>query len=234
MKPAIIAHRGASALAKYENTIEAFQLAIDLNVDYVEFDIRKTYDDKLIVFHNADINGKPISSLTYRELCEITAADGYVPPLLSQVVDLCKGNIKLDIELKETGYEKRVIDIVLKSYAYRDFFIKSFHDTAIFRVKQYDHNIITGLLVGKKHASPKRRLHELFPKKRLSMCKADFISPNYFFCFIGYIKRMHRMGIQTLVWTVNNEKQMKRCIRLGADGIITDRPDLALKLLRDT
>lgn len=234
MHPVIIAHRGASALAKYENTIESFQIAIELKVDYVEFDIRKTYDDKLIVFHNANINSQPISALTYRELCEITSTDGYVPPLFSQVVELCKGKIKLDIELKETGYEKRVIDIVLKSYDYKDFIIKSFHDKAVFRIKQYDHNIRAGLLVGKEHASPKRRFHELFPRKRLSMCKADFISPNYFFCFKAYIKRMHRMGINVLVWTVNSEKQIKKCIRLGADGLITDRPDVALRLLKNT
>ncbi|MDE6024199.1 MAG: glycerophosphodiester phosphodiesterase [Lachnospiraceae bacterium] len=231
MQPVIIAHRGASALAKHENTLEAFQIAIDLNVDYIEFDIRKTYDDKLIVFHDSKMGSTNISTLTYKEICNITSPDGYIPPLFSQVVNLCSGKIRLDIELKETGYEKRVVDIVLNSCDYKDFIIKSFNDQAVFRVKQYDRNIVTGLLVGKKHSSFKRRFNEIFPKRRLIMCGADFIAPNYFFCFKSYIKRMHDMGIQVFVWTVNSEKKIKRCIRLGVDGIITDRPDLALKLL---
>ena len=56
-KPLIIAHRGAKSLAKYENTVEAFQIAIDLKLQMVEFDIRQTKDKKLIIYHNPTIGG---------------------------------------------------------------------------------------------------------------------------------------------------------------------------------
>ena len=54
MMTAIIAHRGASALATHENTLEAFQIAINLQADFAEFDIRRTKDHQLIAFHNPD------------------------------------------------------------------------------------------------------------------------------------------------------------------------------------
>ena len=54
----VIAHRGASALAPHENTLEAFQIAIDLKADMVEFDVRKTSDNILIVFHDGTIDGR--------------------------------------------------------------------------------------------------------------------------------------------------------------------------------
>ena len=56
----VIAHRGASALAPHENTLEAFQIAIDLKADMVEFDVRKTSDNILIVFHDGTIDGRKI------------------------------------------------------------------------------------------------------------------------------------------------------------------------------
>ena len=61
MKPVIIAHRGASALATHENSLEAFQIAIELGADLVEFDIRQTRDRKLIVFHDSHYMGTPVS-----------------------------------------------------------------------------------------------------------------------------------------------------------------------------
>ena len=86
MMTAIIAHRGASALATHENTLESFQIAINLQADYAEFDIRRTKDHQLIVFHNPDLNGMDIRKLTYDEICKITGAQGYQIPLLQDAV----------------------------------------------------------------------------------------------------------------------------------------------------
>ena len=233
MEPFIIAHRGASALAEHENTLEAFEIAISLGCEYAEFDIRRTADDKLIVFHDSAIEGTAISELSYDRLCSITYAQGYRVPLLKEVLSLCAGRIKLDIELKETGYEKRVIRLVKKYFDYDEFQIKSFLDIAAARVKRIDPQITTGLLVGVKHANIKRRANEFFPIRRLHACKADFISPYFRLATKGFIKRMHCHRIPVFVWTVNKEKIMLRCIANGADGIISDRPDTALSIRRE-
>lgn len=70
MMTAIIAHRGASALATHENTLEAFQIAINLQADFAEFDIRRTKDHQLIAFHNPDLNGTDIRQLTMTKSVE--------------------------------------------------------------------------------------------------------------------------------------------------------------------
>lgn len=108
----VIAHRGASALAPHENTLEAFQIAIDLKADMAEFDVRKTSDNILIVFHDGTIDGRKIGDMTYNRINDIASKEGYRVPTLDEVLELCSGKICLDIELKESGYERRVIDLV--------------------------------------------------------------------------------------------------------------------------
>lgn len=179
MMTAIIAHRGASALATHENTLEAFQIAINLQADFAEFDIRRTKDHQLIAFHNPDLNGTDIRQLTYDEICRITGTHGYRVPLLQEVLELCRGKIKLDIELKETGYEQKIIDLVERYYDYSDYMMKSFIDRSVLRIKEIDPNIKAGLLIGTPRNTIIHRLNEYFPLHRLHVCKADFISPHF-------------------------------------------------------
>ena len=230
MNPVIIAHRGASALARHENTLEAFKIAIKLKADYVEFDIRKTKDNQLIVFHDDEIDNRAISSLTYDRLCSITSRENYRVPLLSEVLELCKGKIKLDIELKESGYEKRIVDMVTKLYRYDEFMMKSFIDSAVKAVHDYDPYIKTGLLLGKKGGSLKTKLHEFFPMTRLAACNADFVSPYYKLATVGFIKRMKLYNKPVYVWTVNRARNIGKCILNHVDGIITDKPNVGLNV----
>lgn len=229
MKPVIIAHRGASALAMHENSLEAFQIAIDIKADYAEFDIRKTSDNKLIVFHDNSYKGHQISSLTYEELCSLTSEKGLRPPLLYEVIALCKGKIKLDIELKESGFEKDVVDIVKKDFDYDEFMIKSFIDQVVLNIKDIDSSIKAGLLVGKGKVSFITRLTEYYPKKRLNACRADFISPHYKFVTKSFVKRMKALKKDIYLWTVNKTELIDKYMKKSITGIITDRPDIALK-----
>lgn len=223
--PMVIAHRGASALAEHENTLEAFQIAIDLKADMAEFDVRRTSDDVLIVFHDATLGGNRISDMTFGRINEIAARDNYHVPQLSEVLDFCKGKIKLDIELKESGYEKRVVAMVKERYGYGEFSIKSFKDRVSYNVKAIDNRIRTGLLVGRENASFGERLNEYFPMRRIKACRADFVSPHYLLCTGDFMRRMRRNGVPVYVWTVNDERVMKALIRKRVDAIITDRPD---------
>lgn len=232
MLPAIIAHRGASYLAEHENTLEAFQLAIDIKADYVEFDIHRTKDKKLIVVHDAEIDGKLYSDLTYDEICELTGSMGYRIPLLLDVLKLCQNKIKLDIELKETGYEKQVIKMVSEMYHYDSFMMKSFIDTSVAKIKMIDSNIKAGLLIGMQYANAKRRFNEYFPERRLKACSADFVSPHYSIATREFIFRMHHAHKEIYVWTVNDIKNIDTFMRRRVDGIITDMPDAAVYVKR--
>lgn len=228
MKPEIIAHRGASFLAKHENTLESFQLAIDIGADYVEFDIRQTLDQSLIVYHDECFEGVPINTMTYDDLCHKTDKYGFRPPLLVDVLKTCQGKIKLDIELKETGYENSVIAIVKEFYDYNTFLIKSFIDTAVARVKAIDSQITTGLLLGYPKGDLKRRIHEYFPEHRIRACHADFVSPYYQLATREFIHRMHVRHRKVYIWTVDDASLMGKYIKRGVDGIITNKPDAGI------
>jgi len=230
MRTAIIAHRGASKLAGTDNTIESFQLAISLGADFVEMDVRQTKDKKLIVFHDDTIDSTPIRFLTFEEINTKAKEKGYQVPLLEDVLKLCQGKIKLDIELKETGYEFKVLSLVKKYFSYDAFMIKSFLDTAVKKTELLDKKVNTGLLLGYKKADIKRRINEFLPKRRLSLLDVDFVSPNYKLVTWDYMLRMRLLKKKVYVWTVNDEAIIKKLLKKKVDGIITDVPDKALAI----
>ncbi len=232
VKPLIIAHRGASGLVKFENTIESFAKAIELGVPMAEFDVRKTQDNLFVAFHNESIDGIKLRDLTYQQLLDISRQKGFEVPLIEDVLKLCRGKIKLDIELKEAGYELEIVNLVKKYLDYQDYVIKSFLDAAIIAVKKTDNKITTGLLLGLGNSQNliPTGLSAIFPEFRLFTTKADFVSPNYQLMKFGFVWRMKLMNKNIYVWTVNDEKLMIEIVNKGGFALITDRPDLALKL----
>lgn len=233
MRTAIIAHRGASKLAGTDNTIESFALAIELGADYVEMDVRQTKDKKLVVFHDDIIDDTPVKFLTFEELNKKTGEKGYSVPLFEDVLKLCQGKIKLDIELKETGYEFKVLTAVKKYFSYDGFMIKSFLDTAVKKVELLDKRVNTGLLLGYKNADVKRRVNEFLPKRRLAQLDVDFVSPHYKLITWDYMLRMRIHKKKVYVWTANDDAIIKKLLKKNVDGIITDVPDKALRLRDD-
>lgn len=230
MRTAIIAHRGASKLAGTDNTIDSFSLAISLGADFVEMDVRQTKDKKLVVFHDDIIDDTPIKFLTYDELNAKAKEKGYSVPLFEDVLKLCQSKIKLDIELKETGYEFKVLSLVKKYFSYDAFMIKSFLDTAVKKVELLDKKVNTGLLLGYKKADVKRRVNEFLPKRRLKLLDVDFVSPHHKLVTWDYMLRMRILKKKVYVWTVNDEKIIKKLLAKQVDGIITDVPDKALAI----
>ena len=228
----IIAHRGASGLTEFDNSLESFRKAVELGADMIEFDVRKTRDDVLIAFHDPEIQGERISDLSYEELLDITEEIGFRVPTVEDVVNLSKGKIGLDIELKEEGYEEKVVELVKDQLDYDSYVMKSFSDECAKAIKRHDSEVKSGLLLGLEDPDSKikTRLSELFPKRRLNRCNADFVSPNYRLLRFFYLWRMWRQGFEVFVWTVNDEGMMERWISRGVDALITDRPDLALKV----
>jgi len=231
-KPLIIAHRGASGLVKFENTIASFAKAIELGVPMVEFDVRKTQDNLFVVLHDESIDGIKLRDLTYQQLLDISRQKGFEVPLVEDVLKLCRGKIKVDLELKEAGYELEIVNLVKKYLDYQDYVIKSFLDSVIIAVKKADNKITTGLLLGL--GNPQNltltQLSEIFPEFRLFTTKADFVSPNYQLMKLGFVGRMKLIKKNIYVWTVNDEKLMAKIVKQGVFALITDRPDLGLKL----
>ena len=234
-KQLVVAHRGAKGLVKFENTIEAFQKAIEVGADCIEIDIRKTKDDKIAVYHDESIQGIPLSSINYHDLLSIAKSIGYHIPTLQETLLFVKDKILIDIELKETGYEKEVVDIAKKYLKYEEFFMRSFYDEAILEIKNYDDNIRCSLLLGKD--KPKKvirtRLSELFPYFRLKRCKADYVSPYYQLLKFGYFWRMKLINKPISVWTVDDKASMEYLYKKKKVwSVVTNYPDRAVLVLK--
>ena len=134
----VIAHRGASGLVKVENTLESFEKAIEIGADMVEFDVRKTKDNILVVYHDKNFADQPVSWYTYEEMEAVAKKQGFHVPLFVEVLELCKDRIFMDIEVKETGFENRLVRLLKKTVKYDNYSVKSFKDSVCFRVKEID------------------------------------------------------------------------------------------------
>ncbi len=232
--PLVIAHRGGSFLVKFENTTDAFDNAVKLGVDMIEFDVRKSKDGKMIIYHDDCVLQKyKISEYVYSELNEVTKEIGFNIPLFEDIVRQYGNKVCLDIELKENGYEEEIVELVKKYLDYDRYVIKSFLDDTVKKIKEIDPKIRTGLLLGKK--SPKNvistRITEIFPRKRILDTNVDFVSPGYELLKIWNIFKPNLLEKEIYVWSVNDGQEMDK-IKNKVNAIITDRPDLALKIIR--
>lgn len=229
----IIAHRGTTAPSIKENTIEAFGLSLIEGADMIETDIRSTKDRKLICSHNAEWKNKKINEMTYEELkTKITAQEGWYPPLLSEVFALLDNGIQFNIEIKERGLERQVLETIPSSFSKERVIITSFEESVIANVKEIDSNIRTGLIVGTSiFAGQQKTLahwRDYFPENRLRKAKADIVCPHYRLANKLFIQRLQKKGYDIYVWTVNHPEKMKKFVRLGVDGIFTDNISIAL------
>lgn len=226
----IIAHRGASGLVKRENTLEAFQKAIEINADGIELDIRKTKDNIICVHHDPNIGDLIISEHSYVECLEKSLSLGYHIPTLKETLELCHNQILLDIEFKESGYEKEALDLILEYYKENEFFVRSFYYDVLINIKKINPNIYTFLLVGNTLKPFKKLLNDIFPSKMLKVTHSNAISPNRRILILGYILRMKLRKTPMSIWTVNNEKDIKKLLKKNVAYIISDYPDRVIRI----
>ena len=162
-KPIVFAHRGASAI-RFENTMKAFEKAVEQGADGIELDVQVTEDGVPIVIHDADLVRlagvrQMISSLTSTEIADIRVGgkytrlvNGHRIPTLIEVVAFCeKHHLALNVELKETvSARPEFVERIVDSISYLDnIHISSFDYHLLEKVKEVDGRIETGFLVRK-------------------------------------------------------------------------------------
>ncbi len=123
----VVAHRGASSEAP-ENTLAAFERAIEVGADMIEFDVRRARDGKLVISHD------PIGHLSSEF------------PTLEETLQLTQGRIQLDVELKEPGCERDAIGLLLRYFPLHDFCITSFLAPVLRETRTIHAGIRTGLI----------------------------------------------------------------------------------------
>ena len=233
-EPLVIAHRGGvlSEPGVEENSLEAFERAIAGGADLIEFDVRRTADGALVVFHDAEVDGRAVSELSRDQLAE---AAGLLPPLLREVVELTSGRGLLDVELKEDGYVEEALGIVTAGHAPGDVLLTSFVDEVVLEAKRLHPEMKTGLLLGidKPDRYLPTRWAELFPLSRAGRVGADFLAPYVTLTRLGVLRRGAGAGLRSLPWTIDEDQQLERLL---ADervaGVITDAPQRAMELRR--
>lgn len=229
-KKLIIAHRGASKLA-HENTLEAFQKAIDLGADMIELDLRKTNDGEIVVSHDELLRARLIRKINYKTALLLAKKTGYEMPTLEQVLKLTAGKIKLDIELKESGYEDQIINLALRYFEPEDFIISSFLTPSVIFTKNNYPQIKSGLLLEPWLWTVFYALRYLdwsyfrgsLTNRSQAIEKSDFLGLNKIISPAS-IKPFKNL----FVFTINSPKSIKDYLsEKRISGIITDCPELA-------
>ena len=145
-----IGHRGAKAYAP-ENTIASFKKALEIGVDAVELDVRKTKDNFLVVIHDEDVKRTTnkeglVRELTLKEIKNLSTEGNEKIPTLEEALDFLDKKVKVFIELKEAGVEAQVLDIVCKKGVEKNVVITSFLEEALKKVRELNDEIATGLI----------------------------------------------------------------------------------------
>lgn len=219
--PLIVAHRGAWGAAP-QNSLEAFERAIELGCDGIELDVRRTADGRLVIVHDARVGGRPVGRLEHRQL-QARMKVGQAP-VLEDVLDLVAGRITLDLEIKEDGYVDQVMAVVGRRLTPDRYVVTSFRDAVLPAVKRSLPDARTGLLIG-----PRLRVREL--DRRLRQAGAEFVAPHAALTRRGILAWSAERGLPVWVWTVNDQRLLRR---LGNDrrvaAVITDQPQRALRV----
>ena len=227
MEPIVIAHKGASGYAP-ENTLLSFQRALDLGAHMIELDIRETLDGELVCMHDPTVdrttNGSgAIHELTYKELRGLDAGAGEHIPLLSEVLRLASGKIRINIDLKVIEVEKKLLGLIEDHKMVRDVLISSFLHATLGTLRGLSENVETAVLVE-------------VPQKKLVPYALDFnvnaINPNHKLVTSELVEESHSVGLKVYPWTVNDRQTMKQLLACSVDGIITDYPDMAIGVMK--
>jgi glycerophosphoryl diester phosphodiesterase len=228
----VTAHRGHS-LAAPENTLSALRKAIASGADYAEVDVQPTADGVVVLLHDRDLKrvaGDPrrLEDLTYDEVRQLDVGRWFGPafagervPTLAEAIDLCRGRIKMNIELKVYGGDRglagKVNRLIHDKGFDADCLVTTFDYDTLREMKRQNPDLRRGLIVAYALGDVSR-----LEVEALSV-RADFLSDDL-------LHSAHRHGREVHVWTVNDARRMTRLMQRGVDNLITDDPDLALRV----
>jgi glycerophosphoryl diester phosphodiesterase len=249
----VFAHRGGSRL-RPENTIVAFDHGLSLGADGLEFDVHFSRDGVIVIHHDATLDrttnrSGPLAALTADELARVDAGFRFSPdgggtfpfrgqgigiPTLREVLRRYRDKW-LIIELKDNDPElaRRTIDEVRAADAIGRVALGSFGTRALRAARAYEPALVTGagqeetrlaLYLSWIRCRAPRRPYDAFQVPEWAGA-THVVSPRF-------VKYAHDAGVAVQVWTVDQEHDMRRLLSWGVDGIISDRPDVAVRVVR--
>ncbi|WP_083205385.1 glycerophosphodiester phosphodiesterase [Bacillus sp. FJAT-27264] len=227
-KSEIMAHRGYVSKGP-ENTIESIQGAIEAQADYAEIDVLETKDGELAVIHDTNLKRltgihAQVYDLTMDELRQLQVKQGNFTGRISslaEVMDVARGKIKLNIEIKTHGMEQNLTDTFIR-------IVRENHFENDCVVQSLDYEIVQQV----KAAAPELQVgYILFAGvPDMGQIRADFVVMEEYMVKESVIASAKRHHKPIYVWTVNNTENMRRFFSMGVDGIITDYPEEAISI----
>jgi len=224
----LIAHRGANR-DHLENTLPAFQRALDLGADGVELDVHCTSDGVVVVHHDflpkgaspdPALAGRPVSALTSGELATFRLPDGSAIPTLDDVAQLLRGRAVLYCELKGPGTAEPALRILRRHggpCAVHAFDHRMVADAAAFAPE-----IPRGVLEVSRHLDPAASVRSVEGRDLWQL--AEYVDE-------ALVREVHAAGGRVIAWTANTPEAIERLAGWGVDGLCTDDVALARRVL---
>ena len=231
----VFAHRGAAGKAP-ENTMAAFKQAIADKTDWIELDVQESKDGVVVVIHDSDVMklagvSPKIWESTVAELQQIDIGSWFDPaftgekiPTFKEVLQEVKGKVKVLIELKDYGHdialEQKVVDIVEEMGMSKDVAVMSLKPEQVKKIKALRPEWESGILLSKVVGD-------------ISKMDVDFLAVNLGMMHPSFIKKTHAVGKKLYVWTADDPITIFKVLTYGADGIITNEPEMARKVIEE-
>ena len=230
-------HRGGAEEAT-ENTLEAFQHASNMGFTFMETDVQATKDQQIVAFHDVDLSrmanvNKTVDELSFNEIKELNLLGGGKIPTLKELLSSFP-SLRFNIDIKTENAVEGTVSIIKDLNAFNRVCIASFSSARLNRIRNIagpkcctsmGQNEIVNLLL-RSYSLP-------FPKSvghcaqvPVSQWGIPIVTKKFINCAHNENKLVH-------VWTINEEKEMNNLIDLGVDGLMTDRPSVLHKVLKD-
>jgi glycerophosphoryl diester phosphodiesterase len=213
--PLLLGHRGlrSRSFSVRENTLAAFDLALQHGCDGFEFDVRLTADDSAVICH-----GHRFASIT---IAKATVARLRVLPLLKDVLERYASRAFLDIELKVPGIEPHLLSMISKFPPQRGYVVSSFLPNVLIDLRTRSQTAPLGIICEtRKQLSIWRDLPVQYV-----IAHERLITPEL-------LQDVHEARKKIFAWTINKKASMIRLANSGVDGIVSDKTDLLVATLR--
>ncbi len=233
-RPRVIAHRGASD-EKPENTLAAYERAVELRADMIEIDLHRTRDGGVVITHDAELAGLggngEIADTALAEVRALDAGDGQRVPTLDEVLDEFGPRIPFNLELKQgtrgayPGLEALAVAAVRERDLVEATLFSSFHDPVLSRLRAAAPEARIALLVSRRYP--------VKPFERARALGAEAINPEDRLVTAEWVAEAHEAGLAVYPFTVDDEARMRELISWGVDGLFTNVPGRMRRLVDD-
>ncbi len=221
----VIAHRGASG-HRPENTLPAFELAVEQGADMIETDLHRTRDGAIVITHDEDLAGLggsgQIADATLDQVRALDAGGGERVPTLDELLDRCGDRIAWNLELKRggAGFYEGLEGAALETVRARGLLGRtlwsSFYDPVLSRLRALQPDARLGLLISARR--PQRAI------ERARALGAEALHPERVLVDAALVEAAHQAGLAVYVFTVDELDEMRRLLALGVDGLFTNHP----------